>query len=105
MTEKAFRTSVYTGAGLTADVEPAVAAEAGLTLLGVNCRESAGVAAVATFAIVKGATVAGGTRIATIELAANASKSIGFPSIAMDEGITIEVIAGTIDAHVYYKKT
>ena len=86
---------VDVNAAVAADVEPAVAAKAGLRLCGWNIRESDGTPAVATFRIIHGITVSGGTVIATIELAANASKDVwyGAAGIAADSGISIDRIA------------
>lgn len=92
-------------AGISADVEPAVAAAAGLRLMGYSARESAGTPAVATFNIIVGATVAGGSAIWTVELAADASDHEWFPPAGIDAaaGLSIEVVAGTVDVILYYK--
>ena len=92
-------------AGITADVNAAVAAAGGLRLTGYSCRESAGAAAAATIAIVHGATVAGGTQVVYVELAANGSETVwlGDAGISVDSGISIEVIAGTADVNLFYK--
>lgn len=92
--------------GISADVEPAVAAGTFLRLLGYSCRESAGTPAVATFRVMHGATVAGGTAVAVQELAANASDWVWFgpQGIACPNGITLDVVAGTLDVHVYYTR-
>jgi hypothetical protein len=91
--------------GVTADVEPAVAAAAGLRLVGYSFRESDGTPAVAAFNIVHGATVAAGTISIPVEMAANASDFKWFADgggIPMESGITIEHVAGTFDLYLYY---
>jgi hypothetical protein len=97
--------SVDVNSGILADVEPAVAAATGLRLTGYSCRESAGTPAVAAFNIVNGATVAGGTQIAVIELAANASETVSFGDSGIDaaNGLSIDVVAGTVDVNLFYK--
>tara|TARA_Y100000310_G_C20407441_1_gene680319 strand:+ start:291 stop:629 length:339 start_codon:yes stop_codon:yes gene_type:complete len=95
--------TVDVNAGITADVEPAVAAASGLRYLGLSIRESDGTPAVATVKIYNGATVAGGTEIDIVELAANGSDEHWFwPGIDAADGISIEVIAGTVDVNVYH---
>jgi hypothetical protein len=95
---------VYSGSGLTGDVLLAVAANPRLRMLGWSIRESAGSAAVATVRIMRGATVAGSTTIAFIELAANASAQewYGPQGIEMQEGITVDHITGTIDLTIFW---
>lgn len=90
-------------AGISADVEPAVAATVGLLLAGFACRESAGTPAVAAFNIVHGATVAAGDAVIPVELAADESKGpFWFPGgIPMADGISIEVLAGTVDVTLF----
>ncbi len=89
--------------GISADVEAAVAAATGLRLVGVSVRESAGTAAAATVRIMEGATVAAGTGIMTIELAANEERTIWlWPGIECEGGLTIDVIAGTVDVYLYH---
>lgn len=92
-------------AGISADVEPAVAAKTGLRLVGFACRESAGTPAVAAFNIVHGAAVSGGDAVIPVELAANESKSefFGAEGIGFADGISIEVVAGTVDVTLLYK--
>lgn len=96
--------SVDVNAALVADADAAVAASTNLRLLGYSCKESAAGAAVATFRIMHGATVAGGTEVATQELAANASETVWFgdDGIACANGISIDWIAGTVDVTLYY---
>lgn len=89
--------------GITADVNAAVAAAAGLRLMGVSVRESAVTPAVATVIIVHGATAAA-TAFLPIELAANGSLSLwyGPGGIAVPNGLSIDVVAGTLDVHLFY---
>lgn len=97
--------SVDVNAALVADVDAAVAAATGLVLMGYSCKESAGAAAAATFRVMHGATVAGGTEVVTQELAANGSDKTWFgpDGIACPNGISIDWIAGTVDVNLYYK--
>jgi hypothetical protein len=97
--------SVDVNEGISADVEPAVAATAGLRLVGWSMRESAGTAAVATFRIMHGADVSGGSGIVTVELAADGSAGdwYGPEGILCTNGITIDRIAGTADVYIYHK--
>ena len=90
-------------AAKTADVDAAVAATAGLTLVGFAAREAHATAAVATFRIVHGATGAGGTAIIPVELSANESTSDWFEDgIAVPSGLSIDHIAGTFDCTLFY---
>lgn len=97
--------SVDANEGISADVEPAVAAATGLRLMGYSCREIAGTPAAAAFNIVHGATVSGGTNVVTVELAADKSETnwFGEAGIAADDGLSIDVVAGTVDVLLYYK--
>lgn len=97
--------SVDVNSGIAADVEPAVAAQTGLALCGFSYRESAGTPAVAAFNIVNGATVAGGTHVAVAEVAANGSDTIWLGDSGVDcaNGISIDIVAGTVDVILYYK--
>lgn len=97
--------SVDVNTAIAADVDAAVAAQAGLRLVGFAARESAGVAAVATFIIVHGATGAAGTAVVPVELAADGSTRewFGPDGIACPNGISIDWIAGTVDVHLFYK--
>lgn len=94
---------VYSGAGLTADVEPAIAAGARRRLMGWSVRESAGSPAVATVSIVHGATVSGGTPIAHVELAANASSTqwLGPQGLDVRDGVSLD-IAGGVDVVLWW---
>lgn len=90
---------------VAADVEPAVAAVRGLRLIGWAARESDGTPAVATFRLMNGADVAGGTLLVPVELAANESAREWYGPEGIDavNGITIDHIAGTIDIVIYHK--
>lgn len=95
-------------AGIAADVEPAVVAATGLRLMGYAAREShATTPAAAAVNIVHGATVAGGDAIVPVELAADSSKSewFGPQGIDVEDGISIEVVAGTVDVVLYFMQT
>ena len=95
-------TSVHNG--ILADVTPAVAAHAHLRLVGFACRESASSAAAATFRLINGETVQAPEVTLPIELSANQSTGDWFgDGIACPSGITIDIIAGTIDLIIYYK--
>lgn len=95
---------IYSAAAATADAAAAVAANPRVRILGWSVRESAGTPAVATLRIMRGATVAGGTTIAFVELAANASAQqwYGPQGIEAQAGLTIDHIAGEYDIVVYY---
>lgn len=94
---------VDVNAAVVADVDAAVAAAAGRRLVGFACRESAAAAAAATFRIMHGATVAGGTEMAPVELAANESKIAWFwPGLKADNGLSVDWIAGTFDIDLFY---
>lgn len=95
--------SADVNAGVTADVEPAVAAATGLRLVGFMARETDGTPDVATGRIMNGATVAGGSEILGFELAANESQFFWFwPGIAAENGLSIDHIAGTFDIVLYH---
>lgn len=88
---------------LAADADAAVAAAAGLRIVGYSCRESAGSEAVATFRIMHGATVTGGTVVFNEELAASKSNTEWtWPGIPCPNGISIDRIAGTVDVDIFY---
>lgn len=97
--------SIDVNDAIAADVDAAVAAATGLRLMGFASRESAGVAAVATFRLVHGATVAGGTTLYPVELSASESRGewFGPDGIAVPDGISIDVIAGTVDVTLFTK--
>lgn len=91
--------------GFSADVDAAVAAAAGLRLMGFACKESAGTPAVASFNIVHGATGAAGTVVVPVKLALSTNQFgwFGPDGIACASGISIDWIAGTIDCELFYK--
>lgn len=94
-----------TSEDITADVDAAVAADKGLVLLGYSVHENAGTPAVATIHILDGATVAGGTEVAAVKLAADGAKTIWFGDrgIATPAGLSIEVVGGQVTCVLYYK--
>lgn len=96
--------SVDVNAAITANVDAAVAAAAGLRLVGFSAKESAGAPAAATAVIVHGATGAGGTAVAYINLAASGSDTVWLgDGIACDSGISIDWLTGQLDVCLYYK--
>lgn len=92
-------TAVATG---SADVA-AVAAATGLRLLGYSVRESAGSAAVASFNLRNGSTVAGAI-VAVEELAADTAKTVWFGGngIACASGIFLDRVAGDTEIVIYH---
>jgi len=90
-------------ATLAADVDGAVAAAAGLRLMGWAAYETTG-AAVASLIIVEGATGAGGTALIPVTLAANESRAdwYGPGGIACASGLSIDYLAGTPTIVLYY---
>ena len=90
-----------------ADVDAAVAAVAGLRLLGYSVRESHGTAAIATLSIVNGATGAAAGKIVFIELAANKSETVWFgpQGIACPLGLSVDWVAGLADLTLHYIDT
>lgn len=96
---------VSVNTGNTANVDAVIAAAAGLRLVGFAARESAVTAAAATFIIVHGATAAGGTSVVPVELAANESARewFGPEGINCANGISISIVAGTVDVNLFYK--
>lgn len=95
-------TSVHNGT--SADVLGAVSPHANLRLTGFSVRESASTPAVATFRLVNGETVQAPQVVLPVELGANESTSDWFgDGIACPAGITIDIIAGTVDLIIYYK--
>lgn len=98
--------TVDVNTGVTADVDAAVAAATGLRLMGYSVRESAGTAAAAALSIKHGATGAGGTYVARINLAADESERMWFGPDGIDvaaNGISIDWEAGTIDVDIWHK--
>lgn len=91
-------------ASAAADADAAVAANAGLRLLGYSVKESAGAPAAAELNIVHGATGAAGTNIgAHHDLAANGEKErwFGRDGIKVPNGISIDRIAGSTEVTLY----
>ena len=96
--------SVDANAAVSGNINLAVAAAAGLVLVGYSCRESAGSPAAAAFNITIGSP--SGTEAVHVELAANASetKFFGDAGISAAAGISIEDVSGTYDISIYYKE-
>ncbi|MGZ5029032.1 MAG: hypothetical protein ACXWAT_10150 [Methylobacter sp.] len=90
---------------IVADVNAAVAAQAGLRLMGYSAKESAGTPAAATFAIKHGATVAGGTDVVYQNFAASGStlQWFGDSGIACPNGISLDWLTGQVDVAIFYK--
>ena len=90
-------------AAVGADVDAAVAASAGLRLIGWAARETAGAAAHAK--IVHGATGAAGTLVVPISLAANSCATgwYGSEGVPMANGISIDWIDGGLDVTLFYR--
>ena len=90
---------------VAADVDAAVAAVAGLRLIGWAAKESDGTPAVATFDIKNAATGAAGAVLVPVELSANESTRewYGPEGIPADDGLSIDHIAGTFDIYLYHK--
>lgn len=100
--------SVDANATITADVDAAVAASAGLRLVGFSARESAGSPAVATAFIVAGADAdSGDTDLIKIELAANGSITQWFGPGGIDAaaGLSIDHVAGELEIVLFYVDT
>ena len=95
--------SVMVYASISADQNLIVAAADRLTLMGFSCRESAATASVATFRLMNG-SIATGTVIVPIELGPNESRSDWYPPSGVDaqNGLSIDLISGTIDIAVFY---
>jgi hypothetical protein len=94
-------------ASVAADVDAAVAASAGLRLMGFSATESHATAAVTTFKIVNGATGAAAGKVIHVELAANTSETkwFGPNGIACPLGISIDWVAGLVDVTLHYMDT
>lgn len=95
---------VDVNAAVTADVDAAVAAAAGLRLMGFNVRESKSSAAVCTGRVIHGATGATAAPLHTFELAADTEKTYWFgpQGIACASGLSVDHIAGEFDIILYY---
>lgn len=78
-------------------------ATTGLRLMGVSVRESAGSADVATV-VVRLGTADSDPPLLLVELAANQEKFYGLGSgVAAEDGVFVEVVAGTIDMVLFHK--
>lgn len=88
--------------GISANVEPAVAAQTGLRLCGYSVKAIAGQG---DAIIYRGATVAGGTPIVNVDLPINTSETkwLGESGIKCSDGISIEVLAGILNVILYHK--
>lgn len=83
---------------ITSDQNAAVAANPRLRFCGFAVRENAGTAAAAEFVIKKGATVAGGTILYPVTLAADGSDAhIIEAGIECPDGISIDHVSGSVD--------
>lgn len=86
-------------AGKSADVDAAVAAAAGLRLMGWVATSAAG----AVLAIVHGATVVAGDAVIPINIAANGNPYEWYPGgIPMPNGISLDRVSGTFDCTLLY---
>jgi len=97
--------SVDVNALIVANVDAAVAAAAGLRLMGYSAKESAAVPAAATAVIVHGATGAGGTSVVNLNLALSTSETqwFGPDGIACPNGLSIDWLTGRLDINLFYK--
>lgn len=97
--------SVDVNALIVADVDAAVAATAGLRLMGYSAKESAAAPAATTAIIVHGATGAGGTAVINLNLALSTSQTqwFGPDGIACPNGISIDWLTGRLDVELFYK--
>lgn len=87
---------------IIADQDLTLAAASNLRLLGFAANESAGTAAAATFRILHG-SIASGTLVAPVELAGNESKAFWFgDGVVTPDGVSIDVVAGTVDVVLFY---
>lgn len=68
---------------------------------GFSCRESAAIAAAATF-ILRDGTSAAGTALAYVEVAANASETVSFAeSVEFQTGLYLDRVAGETEVTAY----
>ncbi|MCK9622138.1 MAG: hypothetical protein M0R47_16580 [Methylobacter sp.] len=97
--------SVDVNAAVTANVDAAVAAQAGLRLVGYSAKESAAIPAAATFSIVHGATGAGGASLVHVNFAAAGSSTVWFGDDGIDapNGLSIDWLTGQVDVNLFYK--
>jgi len=99
----AYRVSVLSVTGVTEDINAAVGALKGLSLVGVNARESAGSASAASFNITIGTDAQDTTKAISVELGANEHFTHIFElPVNADAGISIESLSGTVDVNLYY---
>lgn len=98
-----FKASLDENISVAANVDAAVAAQAGLCLVGYSCREK--LSAVAAFNIIHGATGATGTQAVNVRLTGDGTetKYLGESGIDCPDGISIERLAGTFDVTIHYK--
>jgi len=86
-----------------ADVDAMVAAQAGLRLCGISCKETA--AAAAVFVVKHAATGATGVAVQYVTLAANGTATFWYGSDGVNctNGISIDYVSGTFDVTALYK--
>jgi hypothetical protein len=94
--------NTYYNSAVSADVDAAVAAVAGLRLLGFSVRETAG--ATASLRIVNGATGAAAGKTQCINLAANESAGdwFGPQGIASPLGLSVDWISGAFEITLHH---
>ena len=87
-----------------ADTEAAVAADPSLRLMGFTVSETN--SAVAHFRVMNGATVSGGTNVASVKLASGGFEFVWFgpDGIKCPDGITLDRVAGTCEFVLYYRR-
>lgn len=94
-----------TNTGITGNQEDIVPVNRPV-LMGYSINESAGTPAAWEVKIYDGATVSGGTEVVE-EQDANGDTSIvkwfGPEGIALRDGVSVEVVSGTVDVTVYFK--
>jgi len=97
--------SVSANATVAADVNAAVAAQAGLRLVGYSSKETAGIPAAATFRIIHGATGATNAPVVNVNHAASTSNTqwFGPDGIACPNGLSIDWLTGQVDVELFYK--
>lgn len=95
----------FTATGITADQED-VADVNRPVLMGYSINESAGSPAAWEVKIYDGATVAGGTEVIEEQNSSGDTsvvKWLGPDGIALWDGISVEIVAGTVDVTIFYK--
>jgi hypothetical protein len=105
MADKRFVATATHAAAGTGDVDLAVAADAGLVLMGYTIREAAGSPAIASVQIINGVDGSGAV-VAEIAVLASDSKHVWFGEngVACPLGITIERLAGSTAVTVFHRK-